>query len=72
VLKKSTAAIQRQADLVRRHREHQLLDTLKRQPRGLERTTQALVSPIGRKDSLELQQLRFAVRAKDLVMRLFY
>jgi hypothetical protein len=72
VLKESTAAIEKQANLVRRHGKHPLLDTFKRPPRRLERTTQELVGPIGRKDALELQQLRFAVSAENLVWTLYH
>jgi hypothetical protein len=67
-LKESTATIEKQADSLQRHREHQLRDTFKCQPRGCERTTQHLIDPIGRKDALEFQQLRFAVSASCPVL----
>lgn len=62
-LKESTAAIEKHIDVLQRHQDYQLPDTLKRLPR---RTTLDLVHSSERKDALELQQLRFAVGPSNL------
>lgn len=52
---------------MQRHTPYQLLHPFKAKPDRPERAAQDLVAPIGRKDALELQQLRFAVSAGYLV-----
>jgi hypothetical protein len=64
-LHESTAAVEKQTDSFQRHRDDQLLDTSKRQPRTFERTKRDLIGPIRRKDALELQQLWFAVSTRQ-------
>jgi hypothetical protein len=65
-LKESTAAIEKHIDVLQRHQDFQLPDTLKRLPRRFGRTTLDLVHSSGLKDALELQQLRFAVSRSNL------
>jgi hypothetical protein len=62
-LKESTAAIEKHIDVLQRHQDHQLPNTLKRLPR---RFALDLVHSSGHKDALELQQLRFAVSPSNL------
>ena len=65
-LRESTAAIEKHIDVLQRHQDYQLPNTLKRLPRRFERTTLDLVDSSGRKDALELQQLRFTVSPSNL------
>ena len=65
-LRESTATIEKHIDVWQRHQDYQLPNTLKRLPRQFERTTLDLVNLSGRKDALELQQLRFAVSPSNL------
>lgn len=68
-LRESTATIEKHVNVLQRHQDYLLPDTLKRLPRRLERTALDLVDPSGRKDALELQQLRFAVSPTNLTRR---
>ena len=71
-LKSSTAAIQKQADLLRRHREQRLRNTSQRLPRRSGRPPGDSDGHIGRKDVLALQQLRLALgEAKDALTSCF-
>jgi hypothetical protein len=65
-LKESTATVGKYVDVLQRHQDYRLPDRLKRLPCRFERTTLDLVDSKGRKDALELQQLRFAVSPSNL------
>ena len=72
-LKESTAATQKQVDLLQRHRERRLQETSERLPRGSGRTSGDSVGHIGRKDVLALQQLRLALgEARDALTSTFH